>query len=83
LLLEENYLKLLLIICRVTVDWENAKACFFRIKKCKWHQNGTKICSGNLHFSDQTLWITCSYSQSLDTIPLWNKSLKIKKKNFS
>jgi hypothetical protein len=46
----QSDLQLLLIICRVTVKWETATACFFRIKTWKWLQKGIKICSGNPKF---------------------------------
>ncbi len=50
-------LRLLLIICRVTVYWETATACFFRIKTWKWHQKGIKICSGSPKFFRSISWI--------------------------
>ncbi len=68
--IEENDLRLLLIIRRVTVKWETPKAGIFRIKTWKWHQNSVKICSGTIHSSDLSLGIHCICSQSRDTIPL-------------
>jgi hypothetical protein len=35
---------------RVNVKWASAKACFYRIKTSKGHQNELKICSGNPNF---------------------------------
>ncbi len=43
-------LRLLLVIRRVTVKWETVKSCIFWMKTWKWHQNGIKLCSGNLTF---------------------------------
>jgi hypothetical protein len=54
----QSDLRLLLIIHRVTVKWETAKAYFFRIKTWKWHQKGTKICSGNPKLFLSITWST-------------------------
>ncbi len=54
--IEENDLRLLLIILRVTVKWETAKASIFRIITWKWHQNGEKIGSGNPTFFRCITW---------------------------
>ncbi len=40
---EEIICTLSFIICRVTVRWETAKTCFFRIKTRKWCQKELKI----------------------------------------
>jgi hypothetical protein len=54
--IEENDLWLLLIIRRVTVKWETAKARIFPIETWKWHQNGKKMCSGNPTFLRSITW---------------------------
>ncbi len=54
--IEENDLRLLLVIRRVTVKWETAKTCIFWIKTWKWHQNRKKICSGNPTFFRSVTW---------------------------
>ncbi len=50
-------LRLLLIIWRVTVEWETSTACFFRIKTWKWHKKGIKIFSANLKFFRSITWM--------------------------
>ncbi len=50
-------LRLLPIICRVTVKWETATACFFRIKTWKWHQKGIKMCFANPKFFISITWM--------------------------
>jgi hypothetical protein len=54
--IEENDLRLLLIIRRVTVKWGTAKALIIQIKTWKWHHIGIKLCSGNPTFFRSITW---------------------------
>jgi hypothetical protein len=59
-----------LIICRVTVKWETATACFLDLS----HENGikseNKYAPAILNSSDLSLGCHCNCSQTRDTIPL-------------
>ncbi len=68
--IEENDLRLLLIICKVTFKWETAKACFFRNKTWKFRQKELKICFCEGKSNDLSNKIISVHSQSRDTIPL-------------
>ncbi len=65
-------LRLLPIICRVTVKWETATACLFRLK----HENGFKrdykYAPAILNSSDLSLGCHCHCSQTSDTNPSSN-----------
>ncbi len=54
----QSDLRLLLIICRVTVKWKTATACLFWIKNQKWNQKGIQICSGNPKFFRSITWMS-------------------------
>ncbi len=68
--MDETDLRLLLIICKVTVKWETDKACFLLIKTWKWHQKKIKYAPTILSSFDLSFTIDSSQSQSHDTIPL-------------
>jgi hypothetical protein len=68
--MEENYLRLLLIICSMTVKWKTAKASFLELIYENVIKKSLKICSGNT-----IIFYICQVESSLGILNLVTLSI--------